>query len=127
MLKFEIKTSWQGERKDARFRAEMRVRVEQVMDHLYRKTKYNITRRSTRRSGPSRPGEFPHRDTGNLAAKLSKIVYARMKSKEIRSAIRNTAKYAVHLEHGMNRQFMSRTFREEQAKIMQIMRKRVRL
>lgn len=57
---------WFGEDVQRTVNAEMVKRVHVATNHLKEATRQNLNRRKTRTEGPSKIGEIPHVDTGNL-------------------------------------------------------------
>lgn len=57
---------WYGEEVQRAVNAEMVKRMHVAVNHLKEATRRNLNRRKTRTEGPSRVGEIPHVDIGNL-------------------------------------------------------------
>jgi len=64
-----VETSWHGPAAVSSIRRAMAAKFDRIGSMLVRRMRENIGV-STAQSGPSRPGEYPHKDTGELQNSL---------------------------------------------------------
>lgn len=111
MARTSVTMKWYGERCRRDLRAELLDRLEAAAEHVVEQTKQNIAA-----PGPpaSRPGEYPHRVSGELQGSISSVVNAR----DLSVRVVATAPHARFVE--ARRSFLRRTFRESRSTIRQI-------
>lgn len=119
-----VKMKWSGEQ----IKREIARQVEKRLDLVGELIRGEIVRNisvSARANGPSKPGEFPHADTG----KLRQSIFWERKDRNT-VIIGSTLKYARHLEMGTSymapRPFMYRTIADNARRIESILSKDVK-
>lgn len=97
---------WFGDQTRALVGAAYVDRLRQMGEYLVARVRRNI---SVPAPPPSRPGEFPHTDTGELR----RLTGYWLDAKALRLSIVNYAAYALWLELTAGRSFLRRTLYEE--------------
>ena len=107
-MKFDGKSGnvsfkWHGKAIEKGIRRHMLKRVKKAAYLVERRTKKNVSRKTTRVAGPSIPGSlFPHRDEGNLVKSI-KHRKGQIESSTITYQVGTPLKYGLFLELGTSK------------------------
>ena len=114
-----VKMIWMGKAVEAQAKVEAGLKLKLAGQLIADQTKRNIGV-STRSNGPSKPGAFPHKDTG----KLQQSIFA-SDVEDLTVNIGSPLDYALELELGTDkkpaRPFLRRTFDEMLPAVKKIM------
>ena len=89
------KINWKGKELTEEVRRESYRGLLRVVVFLQNQIRKNLSQ-STRKNGPSAPGEFPHADTG----KLRQSIQVDVDKSTLKGVVGTTLKYGVALEYG---------------------------
>jgi hypothetical protein len=87
--------TWSGKELEIGMRKQLVLKLKLIGTHLEGKVKQNVSA-STRSNGPSKPGEFPHADTGLLR----NSIFYNVDDKQLSVTVGTNLKYGLYLEYG---------------------------